>query len=319
MDKTDYTEFENMIKRKEEMEIIPAEISRKISKNKVLLINLDPSITELAKRLILKGFHLYLYDPQMITEEDALSNYYLTQEDVGKNRSDVILEKLGKLTAIVSIIKINDFTEVKDDISVAVMGFTNFNDLCEYDDFFSRKGIFFYCVNTSGIFGFYYNNIGIDKNSKTYVTNINYYRRNDTFFNKIKKKNRLENEDECLLFAICLLELYYRKNIAKRDLEKEMAKDKTNPSEQYQKKIYFIENHLKLINFLNPLEDERFTNILEKFILNFKKNFSPVSITLGDLVCQQIYYLISKEELPKCKMFVYNSELKDFDYSSFVE
>lgn len=316
---TKYSDFEQLLEHKSENNYIPQDMAIKIARNKVLLINLDTTISELAKRLIAKGFSLYLYDNTNVQQEDISSNYFLQPNDLGKKRVDLIMNKLKELSSIVSIIKLDDLSQMKEDITFACAGFKTFSELSWYDEYFSRKDIYFYCINTSGIFGFYYNNIYLDKNNKLKINISPYYKLNDQFYNKIKQKGFFENEEEYFKFAICLLELYYRKNIAKRDLNKEMLLDKQYPSQQYQKKLLFIENHLKLYNFLFPLENEKFMNTLQKLLVNFNKYFNPLCTTMGEIVCGQIYNVISREEPPKCRMYIYNSELKQFDFTSFFE
>ena len=84
------------------------ETQKKLFETKVLLINLTPAVTELAKNLILSGTQLILYDDEtIVTENDKNYNFFLNSEDLNKNKSNSLKIKLNliKSSANIDIIK----------------------------------------------------------------------------------------------------------------------------------------------------------------------------------------------------------------------
>ena len=98
--------------------------------NKILLINLTSCITELAKILVNAGFNIYIHDKEIISETDATNNIFLTTEDCGQSRLEILYKKLILVNSTVSVIKLKDITKVKD-YKVAIVGFTDFETLME--------------------------------------------------------------------------------------------------------------------------------------------------------------------------------------------
>ncbi len=111
-----------------------AENQSKLSNSHVLLINLNSTITELAKNLILSGINLYLYDKDKkgqnrnVTTEDMNSNYFLNLSHVGRERISILQTHLQN---------INQFTKVKEmgslislgDVHCVCIGFSSFKKL----------------------------------------------------------------------------------------------------------------------------------------------------------------------------------------------
>ena len=130
-----------------------------LNKNKILLINLTSSMTELARLLIVGGFNIYLYDKETINENDINNNIFLNKSDFGKKRMDAIYNYLLPLSPTVNITKINDYTLIKD-YKIAIVGFSNFLSLIEYEEYFNRKDILFFCLNSSGLYLYCSNTTG---------------------------------------------------------------------------------------------------------------------------------------------------------------
>ncbi len=138
-----------------------------LNKNKILLINLTSCMTELARLLIIGGFNIYLYDKEIINENDINNNLLLNENDIGKIRMEAIYNYLMPLSATVSITKIYDYTTVKD-YRIAIVGFNDFISLIEYEEYFNRKDILFFSLNSSGLYAFFYHNLN-DKNCKKFI------------------------------------------------------------------------------------------------------------------------------------------------------
>lgn len=313
LDETNYSNFSNFFSKS--APIIPREYSTKISRNKILLINLNATITELAKRLILKGFNIYLYDKAKVTESDVSTNFYLTKEDLGQDRLTTVCNKLLHLSAVVSILPINDLSLAKE-LKIACVGFSNFAELSYYEEMFSRKDIIYYCINASGIYGFYYNNLQIVKN-QVKISPVNFSKKVDNLLMKLKNEESFSDKENYLNYAAFLLELYYRKNISKADIKKEMEEEKTS-QKAFQKRIFYIENYMKIHRIKSVQKNTEFMNTVKKFIINFNKEFNPICVMMGEIVSKEIFDFIIESNLPKPGITTYNSEKEDFDYASFL-
>ena len=78
---------------------------RKLSSMKVLIVGMLGLGVETAKNIILSGpGEVDIYDPSPVKIQDLGSNFYLTEDDVGKkNRDDACVEKLSKLNSYVKV------------------------------------------------------------------------------------------------------------------------------------------------------------------------------------------------------------------------
>ena len=97
------------------------ETMQKLSQMKILIMGMRGLGIETAKNIILSGpDEVDIFDPNLVKINDLGSNFFLSEEDVGKkNRDEACLEKLSKLNQYVkiSILKIeqknkNDLTEL---------------------------------------------------------------------------------------------------------------------------------------------------------------------------------------------------------------
>ena len=94
------------------------ETLKKLSKMKILIVGMRGLGVETAKNIILTGpEEVDIYDPSLVKINDLGSNFFLSEEDVGKKNRDVAcLSKLSELnpSTIVSVLKIeqkNDLNE----------------------------------------------------------------------------------------------------------------------------------------------------------------------------------------------------------------
>ena len=315
MENTNYSSF-NRLSSNSTQPIIPKEYQSKITLSKILLVNLNATITELAKKLILKGFNIYLYDKGFITEKDITTNFYLNESDLGKERAKIILERLNHLSAVVSISIIEDISIAKD-IKFACVGFRNFTELANYEEYFTRKEVIYYCINTSGIYGFYYNNIKVKRNGDVIIDPISFVKKSEAFLSNIKNNTNSTLNIDWLVYSIYLLELYYRKNVSKDNLRIEMQSNDID-EKNFQKKIFYIENYFKLNRIHLGNNKTNLMNVLKKLIVNYNKEFNPLCVMMGEIVANQIYNYLTDQELPKTNIVTYNSEIEPFDYMTFL-
>jgi ubiquitin-activating enzyme E1 len=75
--------------------------------SKVLIVGLDPLGVEICKNLILCGVgSITILDNSLISEKDY-NNYYITENDFGKKKSDVVGKRLSELNGNCIINKYN--------------------------------------------------------------------------------------------------------------------------------------------------------------------------------------------------------------------
>jgi molybdopterin/thiamine biosynthesis adenylyltransferase len=106
----------------------------KLNKSHVLLINLNSTISELAKNLILSGVNLYLYDKdskginQKISYSDVNSNYFLSSDLLNAERLCELKKCFKKLNSYTDIKEIDNL-DILDDIHCVCIGFTSFQKM----------------------------------------------------------------------------------------------------------------------------------------------------------------------------------------------
>ncbi len=300
-----------------EKAMLPKKIQQRISSTRILLINLNSCITEIAKILINKGFNIYLYDKEKVSQKDINNNFFLEKNDLGKSRLKAIYEKLVTLSATVSITMVNDFNNLRD-LKITIAGFTDYNSLCTYEEFFTRKNIFFYSINNSGILGFYYNNLFINSrhgDKFADIDNMLFLKKSDKLLNDMKVN---KTKPDKFHLSIFLLELYYRKNVDVKDIPKVMKEEYMNDY-KFHKKMSFFEQYFRKIECEYIFRDKEIMSLLRRYIVNFNKEFNPICSMLSEIVCNEIYDYVIGKSLPRVGLITYDSENEIFDYNNLLE
>ena len=318
-----------------------------LNKNKILLINLTSCVTELARILILAGFNIYLYDKEIINENDINNNLLLNENDIGKIRMEAIYNYLMPLSATVSITKIYDYTTVKD-YRIAIVGFNDFISLIEYEEYFNRKDILFFSLNSSGLYAFFYHNLN-DKNCKKFIESEKENEKNillkgkkkddygeskndDYLFNKknmiapsnfLKKSEKFfetgkKYEKDYLVFAIFLLEIYYKKNIDKKNI-KNVIKKEINGNNNFVKKMFFIENYLKQKEFYDIINNQELMDTIKKFVVNFNREFNPICSIIAKKLFSTLFIFFKYNIIPKKTFITYNSDITEYNSETFLQ
>jgi ubiquitin-activating enzyme E1 len=93
--------------------VIGKEAMTKLSQSSVLILGLSGMGVEVAKNVILSGVkNIMLCDVENISTLDLYSNYYASKDDIGKNRVNVVKEKLSSLNPYVNLqIKTNTISK----------------------------------------------------------------------------------------------------------------------------------------------------------------------------------------------------------------
>ena len=317
-----------------------------LNKNKILLINLTSSMSELARLLIIGGFNIYLYDKEIINENDINNNIFLKRSDLGKNRLETIYNYLVPLSPTVNITTINDYTTIKD-YKIAIVGFSNFNSLIEFEEYFNRKDILFFCLNSSGLYAFCYHNLN-NKNCKKFISKEK--EKEKYKLSKFKKKKEKEkNNDEILftknnmvqpsnflkksekffeigkkyekdylIFAIFLLEIYYKKNVDKKDIDN-VLKNEMIGDNNFVKKMFFIENFLIKKQCFEVIINQQLMETIKKFVLNFNREFSPICCIIAKKLFGILFNFFKSNIIPKKTFITYNSDITEYDEETFLQ
>jgi hypothetical protein len=319
------------IKNLKNLNITILNIQRQFQLNihKILLINLTSTVTEIAKLLMLSGFNLYLYDNEIINENDINCNIFLEKKDLGKNRLDVLYNYLIPLNITVSVAKIYDYTSVKD-YKIVIFGFSDFFTLLEYEKYFNRKGILFFCVNTSGIYAFCYHNmiekshvLFDDTNKKDEKNKKNIEKNSENLSNFVKKREKLMKggkigKNDYLIFSIFMLELYYEQNVDKRDIKK-VIKEENSGNDHFIEKMFFIENYLMKNNFYNYKNNQNLSDLIKKFLINYNREFNPVCSLFAKIIVIALFNFFQLNIIPSSSFLIYNSEDNEYDKELFFK
>lgn len=127
---------------------------------KILLIGMKALANEIAKNLVLAGVgSLTVLDPELVTEDDLSSQFFISQEHIGQNRAQAALPQILKLNPRVALFADPDPVASKYpeyfstfDITIAtnlsIDVLTDINAACRIN---GRK---FYAADTHGMYGY---------------------------------------------------------------------------------------------------------------------------------------------------------------------
>ena len=119
---------------------------------KVTILGFNGSCLELCKDLILAGVGtINLVDSSCVNIEDLATNYYATEEDIGKLAVDVIKDKLSELNPYVNFV-VNDMN-YENEYDVYVLVNNTFENAVLFDNKLRGKNKKFIWLNTYGLMG----------------------------------------------------------------------------------------------------------------------------------------------------------------------
>jgi ubiquitin-like 1-activating enzyme E1 A len=79
------------------------EAQKRIQNAKVLLCGMRALNAEVCKNLVLAGISATIQDHEAVTPADIGAQFFLTADDVGKNRAAASLERVTELNSLVSV------------------------------------------------------------------------------------------------------------------------------------------------------------------------------------------------------------------------
>ena len=125
--------------------------------SRVLIVGLDPLSVEICKNIILMGVGMITLNDDKIISENDYGNYYVSNKDMGKKRSDVLGKRLSELNTNCVVNKYSGIIS-KDVVSkyhLVVFTDFKFNDFYfELNEYCRNKNIKTIFTQSKGFFGF---------------------------------------------------------------------------------------------------------------------------------------------------------------------
>ncbi|ORX50072.1 ubiquitin-activating enzyme E1 [Piromyces finnis] len=142
--------------------VLGREAMLRMSQSNVLIIGLRGLGVEIAKNVILAGVKsVTLYDPELTKLSDLSSQFFLTEEDVGKRRDEVSCPRLKELNNYVPVTVLDgDLMSSITNYQVVVCTNTPLKQQIEINNITHPLGIKFISTSTNGLFGMAFNDFG---------------------------------------------------------------------------------------------------------------------------------------------------------------
>lgn len=125
--------------------VLGEEAMKKMNESSVLLIGMKGVGVEIAKDIILAGVHnVSIYDNELVEYSNLCSNFYLSENDIGKPRAVACFQKLNDLNPYVNVCVCNEeltdsclskyrvivITEGKNDLKMRISKFCHEHNIC---------------------------------------------------------------------------------------------------------------------------------------------------------------------------------------------
>jgi ubiquitin-activating enzyme E1 len=144
---------ENLYSR--QLYTIGFEAMQKLITTSVLISGINGLGVEIAKNTVLQGFKsVTLHDQTNITKEDISTNYYITEQDIGKNRATTVLNKISELNNYVKVSAITNILteEILKSYTIIVLVDYNLKDQLLINKISHNHNYFISC-STFGLVG----------------------------------------------------------------------------------------------------------------------------------------------------------------------
>lgn len=128
--------------------------SEKICNSSACIVGLNGGYgTEVAKNLALCGVKtLYLYDDNTIDNNDLISGYYFSHDDIGKSCAHILANKINELNPYVKTIVVKSKSKVKD-VNVLIVINKDYKSILKFSTFARENNIKFVCLNSHKFIG----------------------------------------------------------------------------------------------------------------------------------------------------------------------
>lgn len=145
--------------------VLGHEAMKKMGVSNVLISGLKGLGVEIAKNVILGGVKsVCIHDPENCKIEDLSSQFFLTEEDIGKNRAEVSIPKLSELNSYVPVhLHKGELTEdILSKFQCVVLTNSSLDEQLKIGEFTHKNNIKLIVVDTRGLFGQLFCDFGDD-------------------------------------------------------------------------------------------------------------------------------------------------------------
>ncbi|KAF2669439.1 hypothetical protein BT63DRAFT_401593 [Microthyrium microscopicum] len=320
-----------------------------IRKANVLLISMKALANEVAKNLVLAGINtLTIIDHELVTEEDLGAEFFVSMEDVGKNRAMAAAPRISELNPRVKVFADNDSIADKHesyvkDFDVIIATDLNFKTMTVLNAACRLANKPFYAAGSHGFYGF----IFADLISHDFI-----HEETDSH------STRIANTKESATRTVINVEVTKegkstRQIVTRREMYSPMILANTSPLPPTFRRnrlakvtpllsclraLWDFEEHSEAHHVPQPnsasdiakftsLATEKHTllnlpretlkaEFLRKFLQNVGSQIAPVTAMLGGLLGQDVINVIGKREQPIQNFCLFNGD--DYDVPVFA-
>jgi len=267
----------------------------KIINSSVLVINLSKGLgTEICKNLVLAGINtLYLYDNDLINEEDLLTGYYYNE--INNSRSSILKLKLLSLNPNVNIIIVDNYKQ-NQLITIVINKDNNYiNEINDYTRLINNKLIVLFSGGLSG-------SIFVDANINHIITDID---------GEIYESIQIKNIDKNGIITTIGPHEYQDNDLIKLEGTEIDNTYKINIIDRFSFKLLnFNHDNFKFINGTVIYIKKEYIINHNKFYLNSDINIDnheiiPIVSIFGSLVASEAIKLISHKYMPINQWFTW--------------
>lgn len=144
--------------------VLGKEAMLKMQNSNILIIGLRGLGLEIAKNVALAGVKsLSIYDPNPVELKDLSTQFFLTEDDIGKPRGQASLAKLAELNSYVPISIVDELSEeTLSKFQVVVLTNVSLEEQVKINNFTHSNNIKFITTDTRGLFGNVFVDFGQD-------------------------------------------------------------------------------------------------------------------------------------------------------------
>ncbi|CCH41012.1 ubiquitin-activating enzyme E1 [Wickerhamomyces ciferrii] len=144
--------------------VLGKEAMIRLQNSNILIIGLRGLGLEIAKNVALAGVKsLSIYDPKPTELKDLSTQFYLTEEDVGKPRAAASLSKLSELNSYVPISVVDELSEeTLSKFQTVVLTEASLEEQVKINNFTHSNNIKFISTDSKGLFGNVFVDFGTD-------------------------------------------------------------------------------------------------------------------------------------------------------------
>eukprot|EP01137_Pigoraptor_chileana_P036644 Opistho-2@32587 len=288
-----------------------AEAQKRMRSSRLLVAGMRGLAAETLKNCVLAGVHsVTILDSHIVQWEDLGANFFLSEEDVGKNRAEAAVEKVRALNPMVKITTDTADISTKDDeyfsqFDIACIFDLGLTETMRVNNICREKNVKFFAGSVFGMYGFFFADLGIHE----YVeeTRIHSQETGETTTKFTSGRieyvplssavatnwsaftpRKLKNLNKAVLFTILLLR--FRGAHGRSPVSGDEASLAADRDAIFPPNVAAIAGN----------ED------IQILCANAAYELSPIAAIVGGLLSQEVLKAASKKEMPHNNLFVYN-------------